>query len=120
MTGIMALPYVVGRIGAIGLGGAMANPSEELAAKEPLWVRRGKAAHYNAVENLVVFATLVLIAQHMNLAGNPTVTLAAALYFFARLAHYIVYCLGIPGLRTAAWSVGFAATLMVAWAIFKG
>jgi hypothetical protein len=37
MTGIMALPYVVGRIGAIGLGGAMANPSEELEAKEPLW-----------------------------------------------------------------------------------
>jgi uncharacterized MAPEG superfamily protein len=120
MTGIMALPYVVGRIGAIGLGGALANPSEELEAKEPLWVRRGKAAHYNAVENLVVFATLVLVAQHMNLAGNPTVTLAAAIYFFARLVHYIVYCLGIPGLRTAAWGVGFAATLMVAWAIFKG
>jgi uncharacterized MAPEG superfamily protein len=70
MTGIMALPYVVGRIGAIGLGGAMANPSEELAAKEPLWVRRGKAAHYNAVENLVVFATLVLVAQHMNRQGS--------------------------------------------------
>src|SRR5208283_5724762 len=102
LTALLPLPYVLGRIGAIGFKGAMANPTPELAAAEPLWVRRGKAAHYNAVENLVVFATLVLIAQHMNLAGNPTVTLAAAIYFFARLAHYIVYCLGIPGLRTAA------------------
>jgi uncharacterized MAPEG superfamily protein len=120
MTGIMSLPYVTGRIGAIGVGGAMANPTEELVAKQPLWVRRGKAAHYNAVENLVVFATLVLIAQDMNIAARPNVVFASALYFFARLAHYIVYSLGIPGLRTAAWAGGFAATLIVAWAIFAG
>jgi uncharacterized MAPEG superfamily protein len=86
MTGIMSLPYVTGRIGAIGVGGAMANPTEELVAKQPLWVRRGKAAHYNAVENLVVFATLVLIAQDMNIAARPNVVFASALYFFARLA----------------------------------
>lgn len=118
MTGIMSLPYVTGRIGAIGLGGAMANPSEELEVKQPLWVRRGKAAHYNAVENLVVFATLVLIAQDM--AARSSVVFASALYFFARLAHYIVYSMGIPGLRTAAFGVGFVATLVVAWAIFAG
>ena len=58
--------------------------------------------------------------RRLTLGTYPAVTLAAALYFFARLAHYIVYCLGIPGLRTAAWGVGFAATLMVAWAIFRG
>jgi uncharacterized MAPEG superfamily protein len=120
MTGLMSLPYVTGRIGAIGLTGAMANPTGELVAKQPEWVRRGRAAHYNAVENLVVFGTLVLIAQDMNLAARPSVVFASALYFFARLAHYVIYSMGVPGLRTAAWGVGFAATLIVSWAIFIG
>jgi uncharacterized MAPEG superfamily protein len=120
MSGLMSLPYVVGRIGAIGLGGAMANPTEELQAKQPLWVKRGKAAHYNAIENLVVFATLVLVAHGLNLADRPSVVVASAAYFFGRLGHYIVYSLGIPVLRTATWAVGFVATLIVAWVIFTG
>ena len=120
LTALLPLPYVLGRIGAIGLKGAMANPTPELAAAEPDWARRGKAAHYNAVENLVVFATLVLVAQAMGVAAHPIVVLAAALYFFARLAHYVIYALGIPGLRTLTWTAGFVATLMVAWAIFVG
>jgi uncharacterized MAPEG superfamily protein len=120
LTALLPLPYVLARIGAVGLTGAMANPTPELAAAEPAWARRGKAAHYNAVENLVVFATLVLIAQAMGVAGRPIVVYAAALYFFARLAHYAVYALGIPGLRTLTWAAGFVATLMAAWAIFAG
>ncbi len=120
MTGLMSLPYVTGRIGAIGVGGAMANPSPELEAGQPQWVKRGRVAHYNAVENLVVFAILVLIAQDMNLAARPSVVFASALYFFARLVHYVVYSLGVPGLRTLAWTGGFLATLIVAWVIFIG
>ncbi len=120
MTGLMSLPYVTGRIGAIGLGGAMANPTPELEASQPQWVKRGRAAHYNAVENLVVFATLVLIAQDMNLAARPSVVFASALYFFARLAHYISYSLGVPVLRTLVWTAGFIAILIVAWVIFIG
>jgi uncharacterized MAPEG superfamily protein len=50
----------------------------------------------------------------MNLAARPNVVFASVVYFFARLAHYIVYCLGIPGLRTVAFGVGFVATLVVA------
>ena len=120
LTALLPLTYVLGRIGAVGLSGAMANPSPQLADEEPAWARRGKAAHYNAVENLVAFATLVLIAQAMGVAARPIVVFAAALYFFARLAHFIVYTLGVPGLRTLSWAAGFAATLIVAWAIFAG
>jgi uncharacterized MAPEG superfamily protein len=120
LTALLPLPYVLGRIAAVGLSGAMANPSPALEAAEPAWARRGKAAHYNAVENLVVFATLVLIAQAMGVAARPIVVYAAALYFFARLAHYAVYALGIPGLRTLTWAAGFIATLIVAWVIFAG
>jgi len=120
LTALLPLTYVLGRIGAVGLKGAMANPTPALEAAEPAWARRGQAAHYNAVENLVAFATLVLIAQATGIAGRPIVVYAAAIYFFARLAHFVVYALGIPGLRTLTWAVGFVATLVVAWAIFAG
>jgi uncharacterized MAPEG superfamily protein len=119
LTALLALPYVLGRIASVGLMGAMANPSSELETAEPPWVRRGQAAHYNAVENLTAFATLVLVAQAMGIATNSIVVFASALYFFSRLAHYLVYSLGIPVLRTLSWAGGFVATLMVAWAIFS-
>lgn len=118
LTAVLSLPYVVGRIASIGLMGAMANPTPESQAAQPLWVKRGQAAHYNAVENLVPFATLVLIAQAIGIAAHPIVVFASALYFFSRLVHYVVYSLGIPVLRTLSWAGGFAATLIVAWAIF--
>jgi len=118
LTALLPLTYVLGRTGAVGLKGAIANPTPKLAAEEPEWARRGKAAHYNAVENLVAFATLVLIAQALGIAARPIVVFAAALYFFARLAHFVVYTLGVPGLRTLTWATGFVATLIVAWAIF--
>jgi uncharacterized MAPEG superfamily protein len=120
MTALLSLPYVTGRIGAIGLGRAMANPTEEQRRLEPLWALRGKAAHYNAVENLVVFATLVLVAQDLGVAGRSSVVFASGLYFFSRLIHYVVYVVGVPVLRTAAWTGGFIATLMVAWVVFLG
>jgi len=70
------------------------------------WAQRMKAAHYNAVENLVVFATLVLT---LNAAGvsNETTVMACIVYFWARLAHYIVYAAGIPWLRTLSYTVSW-------------
>ena len=65
-----------------------------------------KKAHYNSVENLVVFAALVLVA---NAAGvsNDTTVLAAQVYFWARVVHLLAYTLAIPWVRTLAFAVGF-------------
>jgi uncharacterized MAPEG superfamily protein len=75
---------------------------------EPLapWATRMKAAHYNAVENLVVFAALVLT---LNAAGisNAATVMACSVYFWARLVHFIVYGFGVPWLRTIAYVVGW-------------
>jgi uncharacterized MAPEG superfamily protein len=40
-------------------------------------------------------------------------------YFWARLAHVIIYTLGIPVLRTLSFTVGFLAQAVLALAIFK-
>jgi hypothetical protein len=42
-----------------------------------------------------------------------------AVYFWARLAHLIVYTLGLPVFRTLAFTVGFLAQAVLALAIFK-
>jgi fatty acid desaturase len=57
------------------------------------------AAHTNAVENLIVFAPLVLAARALSIATAVT-AFACALYFWSRLAHVVVFTLGIPVLRT--------------------
>jgi uncharacterized MAPEG superfamily protein len=86
------------RITMRGLMAAMANPSPTDKAQSP-WARRSMAAHVNAVENLVIFASLVLTARALGIATTAT-AFACALYFWARLAHVVVYTLGIPVLRT--------------------
>jgi uncharacterized MAPEG superfamily protein len=78
------------------------------------------AAHVNAVENLIIFAPLVLAAQDLNVnLATPTTTFACQLYFWSRLVHAVVYTLGIPVLRTLAFVGGFVAQVMLVLALFK-
>ncbi len=69
-------------------------------------------AHANAVENLVVFAPLVLALQITGM--NTTITASACMvYFFARLAHVILYTFGVPLLRTLAFVTGVACQMIL-------
>jgi uncharacterized MAPEG superfamily protein len=43
---------------------------------------------------------------------------ASATYFWARVAHLLVYTLGLPVFRTLAFTVGFLAQAVLALAIF--
>jgi uncharacterized MAPEG superfamily protein len=70
-------------------------------------------AHQNAVENLVIFAPLVLALQMAGISSSTTVT-ACVVYFFARLAHYVVFTLGIPVVRVLTFAVGVAAQITLA------
>jgi uncharacterized MAPEG superfamily protein len=117
MTGLLWMPYILDRIMVRGLVGAIANPSPNDKAQSP-WARRMMAAHINAVENLVIFGPLVLIVQVLSIATAAT-AFACALYFWSRLAHVVVYTLGIPGLRTLAFTAGFVAQAMLVLIIFK-
>ncbi len=90
----------------------MGNPVAGLP-QDPAWAQRAHLAHSNAIENLAVFAPLVLTAA---LAGisTPQTVFAAKLYFAARLAHYLVYSAGIPVVRTLLFFAGVAAMLIFA------
>ena len=112
LTLLAAFPYVLQRIVSIGPLRTLGNPGAEDAAALPLWAQRAKSAHANAVENLVLFAPALLAAHFCNPEASALEPAAQA-YFYARLAHYIVYMVGIPVLRTLAYFAGIGATLVV-------
>lgn len=119
MTALFWMPYVLERMVALGVLGAIGPVEPEDELKQALWARRAKRAHYNAVENLVVFATLVLVAQAMGKAEASQVVLASQIYFWARLVHFPSLTFGLPGVRTLAYLTSFAAQMMVAFQIFS-
>jgi uncharacterized MAPEG superfamily protein len=70
------------------------------------WAQRLKAAHYNSVENLVLFATLVLVANAAGISNDTTV-MVCNIYFWARVVHVFAYTFGVPWIRTLAFLAGW-------------
>lgn len=110
-TALMWMPYILNTIvvrGLINAVGYSDNP-------KPLapWAARMKQAHSNAIENLVVFGLLIFVAQAAG-ANNETTVLASAIYFYARIVHFVTYSLGVPWVRTLAFAVGFMCQISLA------
>ena len=112
---LLVLPYSTAILFTQGLGVAAGN-RENLP---PLtgWVGRSKRTHANMVENLVPFAALLLAAQGAGKLGALT-ALGAQLFFYARLAHAVVYIAGIPYLRTLLWLVSVVGMVQIVVAFF--
>lgn len=111
-TGLMWLPYILDRLMVRGIADAVGYP-ENPKPQSP-WARRLMKAHVNAVENLAVFATLVLVAHALGLSNN-TIAMASLVYFWARIVHALAYTVAVPWVRTLSFAVGFFAQAAVAW-----
>lgn len=116
LTGLMWIPYILNLVSVRGLLDAVGYPENP----RPLagWAQRLKAAHYNAVENLVVFAALVLTAQIAGVTNEAT-AVCAVTYFWARIVHATAYTFAIPWVRTLAFAVGVSAELCIAAQILR-
>jgi len=112
ITALMWVPYSVVLIAQTGLGAALSDPQPDTPI-EARWAQRAKRAHANAVENLVIFAPLAIAVSMTGMSSAMTAA-ASAVYFFARLAHFLIYTAGIPGLRTALFAVGWACQIILA------
>jgi uncharacterized MAPEG superfamily protein len=103
--------YLAGRSRTPGaIAWAAGNRDEPFAV--PAWVARAERAHRNLLENLVPFAALVLVA-HVSGRADAMTALGAMLFFWARLAHHVIYCVGIPYLRTAVFMVAQVGQLLI-------
>ena len=111
-TGLLWVPYILDRVAVRGLLDAVGYP-ENPKPQSP-WAQRLMKAHLNAVENLVVFAALVLLAHAAGLDA-PAIGTAAIVYFWARVVHAAAYTFAVPWVRTLAFTVGFVCQAVVAW-----
>ena len=114
LTMLLWVPYILDRIAKWGLVGAVGYPQNP--PPQSPWAIRMMKAHVNAVENLVVFAALVLAAHALG-ATSGAIATAAIVYFWARLVHVLAYAFAVPWVRTLAFAVGFFAQATVAWQI---
>ena len=117
MTALFWIPYVLNRLVVGGLGGTLAGTPPESGAHSS-WAQHSIKAHYNAVENLAIFAPVVLIAYVLNIS-TPATKLAVVVYFFARLLHFMVYSAGIPAARTLAFTAGWLAQIVIIASILR-
>lgn len=112
LTGLLWVPYILDRIATRGLLDAVGYPVNP--KPQSPWAQRLMKAHSNAVENLVVFAALVLAAVAAGVS-NSVIVGACAVYFWARVVHVLAYTFAVPWVRTLAFAVGFFAQATIAW-----
>ena len=114
LTGVLWIPYIVNRIAVRGLSEAMGYPDNPVPQSP--WAQRLMKAHQNAVENLVVFAALVLVANQAGISTEST-ALASLVFFWMRLAHAVAFTFKIPLVRTFSFFISFGAQVVFAWAL---
>lgn len=112
MTALFWIPYLLDRLLSRGLLGTIKSDTPETGEEQSLWAKRAMKAHSNAIENLAIFAPAV-VALHLLGLSTPATRLAVVVYFFARLAHYVVYSAGIPLGRTLTFTAGWLAQLVL-------
>jgi len=115
-TGLLWLPIIIDRVMVRGLEATVDNPGPNAIPQSP-WAQRLMAAHTNAVENLVLFAPLVIILHLLGISSGLTIT-ACVLYFSSRLAHAVIYAWGVPVFRTLSFLASWTALIILVLAIF--
>ena len=109
LTSLLWVPYIINRMIEHHPLPALWNPMPDIRPKAQ-WAERLMRAHENAVENLVVFAPLVLIVE-MSKVGTDVTSMACMIYFLARFAHFIIFTFAVPLLRVVAFLVAFGAQM---------
>ncbi len=76
------------------------------------WPGRAARAHRNMLENLPLFAALVLIA-HVAGRTNGVSILGEHIFVWSRLVYAVVYAVGVTGLRSVVFAVSVGGMVLV-------
>jgi len=116
VTALFWLPYILDRLAVRGMIPALTDTKAETTGDQSEWAKRAIRAHTNAIENLVIMAAAVLIAHALKIS-TPVTEAAVMVYFFARVAHYLVYLTGIPFARTLTFAASWVCQLLVIFSV---
>lgn len=104
---LVAVAGATEQVGVLSLVGNREDFTERTG-----WAGRAVRAHRNMIENLMLFAPLVLVAAVADRTNSVT-ALGAHLFFWARLVYTFVYLIGIPWLRTGVWTVSVLGLILI-------
>ena len=110
LTVVQVLVAVMGAFNQVGLMKLIGN--REGMPEILGWAGRAERAHLNMVQNLVLFAALVLVAVATGKTSDMTV-LGAQLFLWGRVAYAIIYLAGLPWLRTLSWFVSVIGLVLI-------
>jgi uncharacterized MAPEG superfamily protein len=111
---VIWIPYTALYGGLVGFKtGSIAPPPHD---KLPPWALRLHRSHINLLESLVPLVALILMLKTMGKVEDTTAT-AAAIFFFARVAHAITYALGVPWVRPVFFTIGWLVNCYLLWKV---
>ena len=117
LTASLWIPYVVSQVATNGPL-TQKNYLDPTQRPLPLWGKRADRTYLNAVENFAPFAALVIVV-HLAGKANAMTAFWTMAFFWLRLAHAIVFLLGIPYLRTLIFTLGYVAVIGIFWELIK-
>ncbi|HEX3884402.1 MAG TPA: MAPEG family protein [Stellaceae bacterium] len=112
----VALTFIEVVVAALAANGQLGLPvlagNREGLPRLTGFAGRAQRAHLNMLESLPLFIALVAIACIAS-KTDATTLLGARLFFWGRLAHWLIYLAGIPWLRTLAWAVSVVGMVLI-------
>jgi uncharacterized MAPEG superfamily protein len=114
-SALLLLLIILAQAGlAIGQNGLMAQAGSRDSLAEPSVVRkRLQRLTANMQENLVIFAVVVLAANAAGISNDATI-LGATVFFYARVAHAVIYAFGWPMIRPLFYFAGVYGMVIIA------
>ena len=91
---------------------AQAGARDDLP-EAPIFYSRAKRLVDNMLENIVMFAALVLIAHAVGISNESTI-LGAQVFFYARVFHALSYLAGWPWIRPIFWAISVVGMGLIA------
>ena len=102
--GLLWVPYITERFFRIGIRETCGYGEKNINI--PKWATRAKLAHVNLIENLPLFAILIIVITFQDYNNQQTET-GSIIFFYSRILHYFIYVFGVPYFRTlffvASW-----------------
>ena len=117
LTASLWIPYVVCQVMTNGLL-KPENYADPTPRPVPLWGKRADRVFMNAVESFAPFAALVIVA-HLTGKLNEMTAFWAMSFFWLRVAHAVVYWLGLPYIRTLVFTLGFVCVAGLFWEVVR-
>lgn len=108
---LLALVLVQTVAGLKAVGMPLANSRDNLPAPTGFHARMLRVVD-NHREGLTIFAPIAIVAATAG-TTNEMSALGAQLFFYSRVAHAILYIVGVPMIRPLFWTVGIVGTAMV-------